>query len=195
MIVAPSVRAASRREATSHRSHRVGAVILVLAATLTLSACAGSQTAEPQPETPAQSQAAPTPIDELNLLTPPSALNLDDSPGVDGFAARVFAVRSQPFATIAIDSGELEILLFDGLVRRRDVAETEPRQTWTLAPDQLTRYEESSAVGVGYSFTLRWDTDEPFESDDLTIIARYLPPGDDGRPVYSAPVSLSRRAR
>lgn len=168
---------------------------------LALTGCATSEeaTTTPPQETPpptTQQQPAPSPVDELNLLTQPTAINLDDeTPGPDGFAARIFAARNQPFALVPIESGELELLLFDGIVRRRDMAATEPHQTWSFTPQQLRRYEQRSALGVGYTFSVRWDASRQFEEEDLTIIARYLPPGEGARPVYSAPVTLSRRAR
>ncbi|MEX2673280.1 MAG: hypothetical protein WD294_14345 [Phycisphaeraceae bacterium] len=130
---------------------------------------------------------------DLKLLTSPTALNLDDEPGPDGFAASIYAVGQDGYRSLPIKTGVLEVMLFDGVIRRRDVATAEPRQTWVFDPAQLASTASRSALGVGYGFTLRWDKGEPFEHGEVTILARYVPDVAEASPVYSAPVSLAIR--
>lgn len=167
------------------------AVLLGLA--VGLSACTSAQdTAAPAPDRTA-STSSESDIVDLKLLTSPTALNLDDEPGVNGFSCNVYALRRGSQRPVAIESGTLEVLLFDGVYRLREIGDVEPRQTWSFPPDRLAESAYDSAIGVGYGFTFYWDSSPPFEHDDVTIFARYTPPGDAGRPVYSAPVSLSRQ--
>ncbi len=127
-------------------------------------------------------------ISQLNLLSMPMALNLDNRPGADGFAVKVYASNPSLPKTVEIENGTLEILMFDGVVTGSALTTTKPLHVWSFPASDLRAHATVSSIGTGYRFTLLWGTDQP-ASDRATILARYTPA--QGPPVYSASTSLA----
>jgi hypothetical protein len=130
-------------------------------------------------------------INEVHLFGLPITLNLDNRPGADGFAARIYAVKSDHPKGIPIQNGKMEVLMFDGVVSVDDVFTKTPLQTWSYSPHELKPFGEQSSLGQGYRFVLRWN--EPPTHGHITIVARYVP--EKGEPVYSAPSSITAAAK
>ena len=123
-------------------------------------------------------------IQELHLLTMPVALNLDGAPGPDGVAVKLFANVGNAAKPAPIRSGEIENLLFDGLLSDKNVPALQPAHIWTFTAKELKEFETQAMVGTGYQLTLRWGSFRP-KSDRVSIIARH--PIGDGRYLYSTP--------
>ena len=131
-------------------------------------------------------------VDELHLLTIPVAINFDGMPGADGFAVKVYASRREEPKPVAIPSGIVEILMFDGVVSVSDVAKTPPLRTWTFDKAALSERRYRTSIGVGYQFSLRWDEAKP-TTERITVLARYRSP--DGRMISSLPSSIAANIR
>ncbi|MFM8879791.1 MAG: hypothetical protein ACKOKG_11780 [Verrucomicrobiota bacterium] len=121
---------------------------------------------------------------ELHLLTMPVALNLDGAPGPDGVAVKLFANVGNAAKPAPIRSGEVEILLFDGLLTGNQSPLPQPAYSWKFTTKELRSFETQAMVGTGYQITLRWGKFQP-KSDRVTVIARH--PIGDGRYLYSTP--------
>lgn len=102
------------------------------------------------------------------------ALNLDASPGVDGFGVMVYAVTRAHPKPQPIRSGSLQVLMYDGIVSADAVAAEQrmPRRVWTFTSAELKALQTGSAIGTGYKLTLDWGEDAP-ASEGISIIARY----------------------
>ena len=81
--------------------------LIAVAGLLLLSACSSTGS---KPLFPASS-GTPT---QLNIITAPVGLNLDNRPGLDGFSVKVYANAGSNPKTVSIRSGMLEVLMFDG---------------------------------------------------------------------------------
>ncbi|MEY4689980.1 MAG: hypothetical protein RIT19_305 [Verrucomicrobiota bacterium] len=121
---------------------------------------------------------------ELHLLTMPVALNLDGAPGPDGVAVKLFANVGNAAKPAPIRRGEVEILLFDGLLNGNSAPLPKPAHSWTFTAKELKGFETQAMVGTGYQITLRWGGFQP-KNDRVTVIARH--PIGDGRYLYSTP--------
>ena len=118
----------------------------------------------------------------------PVAVNLDARPGADGFAIKIYAGgRGNPRPT-AITKGTLEILMYDGVLMAPRPEEVPPLHRWTFTANYLDAHQFRTAIGIGYAFTLAWETNRPMQNR-ITVLARYVPP--EGSPVYSSPSTLS----
>jgi hypothetical protein len=126
-------------------------------------------------------------ITELHLFGLPMTLNLDGKPGADGFAVRIYANKSGGAKGASITSGTLEILMFDGVVGAADLQNQPPQQTWKFTARQLSRSEETTSLGRGYKFALRWD--QMPKRNHITVIARYVPA--KGPPIYSSSSTIT----
>ena len=126
-------------------------------------------------------------VDEVHLFGLPMTFNMDATPGPDGFAVRVFVTKGGGAKGTVINSGTLEVLMFDGVVDADKVAVDQPKQVWRFTPHQLLSLREQTSLGTGYRFALRWQ--EPPTRGYITIVARYVPP--QGRPVYSSPSAIT----
>ena len=123
-------------------------------------------------------------IVELHLLTMPVALNLDGVPGPDGVAVKLFANVGNATKPAAIRNGEIEIVLFDGLLDGNSNPLPKPAHIWTFTAKELKEFETQAMVGTGYQLTLRWGSFKP-KSDRVSVIARH--PIGEGRYLYSTP--------
>jgi len=133
-----------------------------------------------------------TRVDALRLVTTPSAQNFDGKPGADGFLVKVYALSQLDPKAIPITSGRIEIALFEGVLTGGIPEGRKPERTWQFDAETLPSHASRSFVGIGYTFSVRWDEDTP-KTGDLTLLARYL--DSDGREVTTAPVAhtLPRR--
>ena len=156
---------------------KIGGPLIVAA--LVLAGCASTRV---------PSLSAPRrPVTELNMLAVPVALNLDGHPGPDTIAVKIYAGNLRDAKPVAITTGSLELLMFDGLLKKSTNAPT-PLHTWTFPARQLKRYEFKASIGTGYELTASWTTNKPTASK-ITLISRYLP--ESGPPIYSAPSTIS----
>lgn len=127
---------------------------------------------------------------EIHLYGVPASLNLDGVPGPDGFSVRIYASRSDRAKGLVVNSGAIEILMFDGVTR--EFSETNVLKNWRFTPKELPAHEMQTSLGHGYQFVLRWEDKKPAR-ENITVLARYLP--KSGPPVYSAPSSISARLK
>ena len=126
-------------------------------------------------------------VDEVHLFGLPVTLNLDGKPGPDGFAVRVFATKGGGAKGSTIESGNLEVMMFDGVIGADEVAAKEPKQVWKFNSRQLGHLREVTSLGNAYRFTLRWD--QAPTRGHITVVARYVSP--KGEPVYSSPSTIT----
>jgi len=142
---------------------------LVLAA----AGCAGpGHSAKPQPAPAVTS----SPIDELNLVSMPMAINVNSQPGsANGIAVKVYALDRDRPKTQRIAKGTLELVMFDGIVTIPSAQTNRVLRTWSFPASELASHGFVTAVGTGYFFSLGWGKDRP-HSSQLTVVARFLPP-------------------
>jgi hypothetical protein len=127
-------------------------------------------------------------IDEVHLIGLPVTFNLDARPGPDGFAVRVFVTKGGSAKGAQVTSGALEVLIFDGVTGRDELAVKQPLQVWKFSVQQLAALREQSSLGTGYRFALRWQNSPT--KNYITVAARYLPP--KGEPIiYSSPSTIT----
>ena len=108
----------------------------------------------------------------LHLLHSPAAINLDEHPGPDGFALKVFAMTSRSSKGGILRAGELEILMFDGALREGSPFPAQPRKAWKFTAKELRAHETHSTLGTAYEFLLRWETNAP-AAPRITVLARH----------------------
>jgi hypothetical protein len=123
-------------------------------------------------------------LDEINLVALPVPINLESLPGIDGIVVKIYGVNYKHPRTQPIDSGTLEILMYDGLVRGSADETNQCRHIWTFTAQELQAYAFTTTVGTGYFFRLGWGKDKP-QRDKITVVARYQP--RQGQAVYCAP--------
>jgi hypothetical protein len=126
-------------------------------------------------------------VDEVHLFGLPVTLNFDAKPGPDGFAVRIFVTKGGGAKGSTIQSGNLEVMMFDGVVGVDEIVTKEPNQTWKFTAGQLAPLREQTSLGNGYRFALRWEN--PPTRGHITVVARYVPP--KGNPVYSSPSTIT----
>ena len=158
-------------------------MLLATMGCLALPGCATSQKAGAAPTGPGRGR-----IDELNLLAVPVAINLDATPGVDGFAIQVYAVDRNHPKTQPIRDGTLDVLMFDGLLKGFVTDDSQYRHIWNFTANQLKAYAATTAIGTSYRLTLNWGADKP-RDDKITLIVRHRP--SQGAAVYSSPSSIA----
>lgn len=127
-------------------------------------------------------------ITQLHLITFPTGINMDAIPGQDGVALKVFAGNPAQAKPLPVRQGELEILLYDGLLKSASGQESKPLKIWTFSIEDLRRHEFTSTIGVGYQLTLTWDDAKPSKGR-ATVMARLVL--RDERAVYSAPSPIT----
>lgn len=125
------------------------------------------------------------------MLAVPVALNLDPLPGPDSVAIKIYAGNLREAKPVPITSGTLELLMFDGVLRKSTNA-PRPLHTWSFTARQLKRYEFKASIGIGYELTASWTTNKPTAAK-ATLISRYVP--ESGPPIYSAPSTISLTAQ
>jgi hypothetical protein len=123
-------------------------------------------------------------IQEINLLSAPAALNFDGVPGPDGLSLRIYAGNAREPKCLAIRSGALEILMFDGMVSAADLATAVPRHVWSYPAGELGRYSQKTSIGFSYLLSPLWGRDKPTKNR-VTVVARHRPV--QGPTISSAP--------
>lgn len=163
-----------------HRTLDIGHSRLLLALLLTLFLTACTST-DKKPNT------SPARITELHMLAVPVALNLDPLPGPDSVAVKIYAGNLREAKPIPITAGTLELMMFDGLLKKSTNV-PKPLHTWTYPARELQRYQFKASIGIGYEFTASWTTNKP-AAVKISLISRYVP--ESGPPIYSAPSTIS----
>ncbi len=180
--VPPLVRASGEgNRPTPNRGSWQCAWPALLGALYWLAGCVGCTTASPT--------AGPTagpPIQELNVLSMPVALNLDGKDGADGIAIKVFAGRQDEPKAVPIQDGNLEIVAYDGNLDATPGAK--PFRTWRLSAAELAERAFTTALGTGYNLVLSW-APQHLTQARVVVLARYLPPR--GPPVLSSLSSIA----
>ena len=93
----------------------------------------------------------------------------------DGISVRVFASAPDKARGLPVRSGTLEILAFDGPLPPGKPLPAQPFASWSFNPAQLRPLASSSALGIGYDFTLPWPGKAPAGSH-VTVLSRYAAP-------------------
>ncbi len=127
-------------------------------------------------------------IDSLHVFSVPVAFDLDNSPGPDGFGVTLYASAAGAAKGVAITSGRMEVLMFDGALATDAKSNAPPRQTWTFTSDDLKRHVIKTSLGTGYRFTPQWGAAPPAR-DLITIIVRYVSARETV--IQSAPTSIT----
>jgi hypothetical protein len=130
------------------------------------------------------------PIQEINLLAVPVALNLDEKPGPDGFAIKIYAGNRNRPKPFPIEDGKIDILMFDGIPGVTENASPKPRRVWTYTAEELKPFEIQTSIGIGYQVAERWGDAKPVNGQ-IAVVVRYSPP--QGRPITSAPSVIAAR--
>src|SRR5512143_2791389 len=73
----------------------------------------------------------PFPIDTLVLISAPAAVNVDANPGPDGIAVRIFGWSETRARALPLESGTLEVLMFDGVINEQTPATAKPLHIWS----------------------------------------------------------------
>ena len=158
---------------------------LLVCSMLALGALLGCVSEGKQPPRPASlSDSGGGPIDQINLLAYPVAIDVDQTPGPDGFALKVYANTRRSAKPIPIEAGKIEIFMFDNALDRSSLAQTKPLRVWTFTSDQLRGFEIHTSIGVGYQLAPLWDKSRPL-NDKFTIVVRDTAP--TGQTVTSEP--------
>lgn len=131
-------------------------------------------------------------IDTLHLFSVPVALDLDGSPGPDGFGVTLYASAATRARGIPITKGAMEILMFDGALESGAKTNAAPRRVWTYTPADLKRFAIKTSLGAGYRFTQRWGDTPPLESR-VTIVVRLVSPRQTS--IQSAPTTIAVTAK
>lgn len=126
------------------------------------------------------------------MFTFPAALNLDAQPGPDGFEVRVYASTPDRAKGIPITQGNLQIVMWDGLITASGSLTNQPLHVWNFKPEELKRSASTTSLGVGYRLTLRWEKDIP-KQDGFTVAARFIP--TKGSPVHSSTSGIPLRPK
>jgi len=121
-------------------------------------------------------------VGAIHLLALPMALNLDQKPGADGVAVKVFATDPRGTRSVSIREGCLEILAYEG--RPDPVKPGKPFHTWTYSPAELAPRAYRTSIGPAYDLVLSW-IPKTVRTKFVTVTARYTPPS--GRAIVAAP--------
>jgi len=163
-----------------HRVKRMSLLVTGLVAILLAAGCSSPRSSN--------GGSAVRPVERLDLLLTPMALDLDGRPGADGFGVRIYASNRRSAFGSAIHEGTLEVLMYDGSVRTEDLAKTPPLRTWRYPASELKPYSQKTSIGTGYRFALGWGEQKP-QGERITVLARYEAP--DKVTVTSAPGAIS----
>lgn len=131
-------------------------------------------------------------ITQLHLFSAPVAVTLGTAPTANGIALKIFACEGDDSKGVSITTGQLEILLFDGLLQGTNADNMSPLKVWSLAPKDLRRFEFKRAMGVFYDLALGWEPTKP-KAGRITVVARYR--SSKNQVVSSDSVVISTTAR
>lgn len=125
---------------------------------------------------------SPAPVEQLYLLLTSMAVDLDGSPGPDGFGVRLYAGSRKAKEAPLIVEGTVEFRMFDGRLAGSELQSAPPLKTWRFDAAELKSKIQRTEIGASYRFMLAWGDSRPSKST-VTIVARYEPPL--GPPVWS----------
>ena len=132
-------------------------------------------------------------IDSLYVFSVPVALDLDGSPGPDGFGVTLYAGKTDTAKGVPITHGKIEILMFDGAPQEDAKTNSVPRRVWTFnSADLKNQMIRTPRLGTGYRFSPRWEDAVPSQSR-ITIVARYVSPAETI--VHSKPTTIAVTAK
>lgn len=115
------------------------------------------------------------------------AVDVDGRPGPDGFGVRLYASHRRAKEATPIESGTLELMMFDGRLAGGELEAATPLKTWRFAAQELKARAQKTEIGTSYRFILSWGAQRPTKGT-ITIVARYEPLR--GRPVRSGPGTI-----
>jgi hypothetical protein len=167
-----------------HRKH----LRLVACCCLAMASWTGCVSDRPAPPRPAKAATGTGGIEEINLLAIPVALNLDDAPGVDGFVIKIFASNRKRPKPLLIESGQIEIMMFDGVPIAVPGAPPQPLRVWKYSAAELKRFATEGSIGTSYQIAQRWGDAKP-SSTRISVVVRYTTPA--GGSILSAPSIIS----
>jgi len=127
------------------------------------------------------------PVEQLHLLLTSMAVDVDGRPGPDGFGVRLYASHRRAKEATPIESGTLELMMFDGRLAGGELEAATPLKTWRFAAQELKARAQKTEIGTSYRFILSWGAQRPTKGT-ITIVARYEPLR--GRPVRSGPGTI-----
>ncbi len=133
-------------------------------------------------------RASASPVDTLVLLSAPVAVDVEPTPGPDGIAVHLYALSQTKTKALEISAGQLEVLLFDGVINEQTPADVKPLRVWNRSAAELKSFANKTAIGFSYPLTLLWGESRP-QKNMVTIVARYI--GPDGRMIYSGPSTIA----
>jgi hypothetical protein len=123
-------------------------------------------------------------IDEVNLLAPPRAMEVDASADMNATQARVlFAHRSK---VVDMTGGLLEFAMYDGNAKSH-TDEAKPLKTWQFTGGEMASHEGAMHGLRCYQFALPFEGTTP-KKNAITLVARYS--YNQQPPIYSAPVTI-----
>jgi len=128
----------------------------------------------------------PGPVDDiagLELQVKPEPVDWQGDAAPDGLAAQVRLYSGDPVRAVTV-TGTLELLLYEGVVKARHIAQNTPLRTWSFSGQTLRRQARADLVGCHHVLQLPWGPRRP-PPGPVTLVARYRPP--DGPWTYSEP--------
>jgi hypothetical protein len=128
------------------------------------------------------------PIDEVNLLATPTALNFDHLAGPDGFLVKVYLGNRNKPKPIRMENGSLELLMFDGGLAQEAGQALQAKRVWRFTAQDLKAFEIHTSIGVGYQLAPILGGAKP-SGNKIAVVVRYLSPR--GATISSAPSVIS----
>ncbi len=159
------------------------AALLLCGASILCGCPPGQQTVGPAPPAPVDA------VDSVNLWVRPTAMNWDDRPGPDGVQVQVYFFRRDAEHKLPLTvSGSVDMILYEGNVKRSEMSAAKPFHTWRFSPAQMKGFLSRGMAGWCYTLTLPWGATAP-QADTVTLTAKYTAPA--GAALYAAPASIS----
>lgn len=118
----------------------------------------------------------------------PVALNLDALPGADGIVLKLYADHPDHAKPVAIKEGQLDLLLYDGLLDQTTPTNQAPLHVWSFTAKQLAKHASNTTIGTGYDFALPWGDNVP-QQNYVTVVGRFTP--RSGPVILSAPTVIT----
>ena len=148
--------------------------------------------ASPKQKNPSPHANSEGPVDQLNMLAIPVALNFDQRPGPDGFVVKVYAGNRNRPRPVSILSGTLELLMYDGILKSPGLNTAKPRRTWKYTSEELQAHVLKSSIGICYQLAPQWGETKPL-GEKISVVAHYTSP--EGLSLYSAASVISVMAK
>lgn len=130
-------------------------------------------------------------VDGLNLWASAMMTDVDGKPGADGISVRLtmYQVAGGKVRPVSGDNS-VELLVFDGGIRGRDLGTAEPLYAWRFTPTDLRPFLSRYYGLWCYEMSIQWDEVAP-DSAVVTAVGRYRNPS--GEFLYSAPTTVRIR--